>query len=275
MSVKIIIDSTVDTTPEIRAHCAVVPLTVRFGDEEYIDGLTITHQEFYEKLVSDDYLPTTSQPTPDAFARVYQQIVDDGDTGVVLTISSRLSGTCQSASIAAMDFPGKIFVVDTQTATIGAGILAELAVQLAQQGNTAEKIAEILTHQRENVRIAAVVDTLEYLKRGGRISRTVAFAGELLSIKPLITISEGAIQMKGKARGARQINSAMDNLVASFGTVDRDKPILLGYTGSDHAQMDSYIQNSTYGWTAPATIIGSVIGTHAGPGAFAAAFFVK
>ena len=275
MNVKIIIDSTVDTTPEIRSHCAVVPLTVRFGDEEYIDGVTITHEGFYEKLVSDEYLPTTSQPTPDAFARVYQQIVDNGETGVVLTISSKLSGTCQSASIAAMDFPGKIFVVDSKTATIGAGILAELAVLLAQQGHTAEKIAEILTHRREDVRIAAVVDTLEYLKRGGRVSRTVAFAGELLSIKPLITIADGKIQMKGKARGGRQVVTAMDNLVESFGTVDKESPILLGYTGCDHTQMDNYILSSTNGWTAPATMIGSVIGTHAGPGAFAVAFFVK
>ena len=106
MSITIMIDSTADTTPAVREKCRVVPLSVRFGETEYIDGVTINHKEFYEKLIESDLLPTTSQPTPDAFARAYQAEIDRGNQVVVLTLASELSGTYQSASIAAMDFPG-------------------------------------------------------------------------------------------------------------------------------------------------------------------------
>ena len=279
MSVKIIIDSTVDTTAETREKCAIVPLTIHFGDTEYVDGVTITHEEFYQKLVSSKDLPTTSQPTPDAFAQAFQKVVDAGDTAVVLTISSKLSGTYQSATIAAMDFPGQILVVDTQSATIGSGILAELAVKLAEEGKTATEIAEVITAQREKVRLYAMVDTLEYLKKGGRVSKTVAFAGELLSIKPLIQVLDGKIEMAGKARGSRQANAMLLKQVETTG-VDFSQPYLLGYTGMESALLEKFIAESGDLWTAngsaPATtIIGSAIGTHAGPGAFATAFFTN
>ena len=130
MNVRIIIDSTADTTAAVREKCSIVPLTVNFGETEYIDGVTINHKEFYEKLVESDELPTTSQPTPDAFAQEYRKAVDAGQKVVVLTIASQLSGTYQSATIAAMDFPGSVYVVDSKSAAIGTGILAELAVQL-------------------------------------------------------------------------------------------------------------------------------------------------
>ena len=275
MSVKIIIDSTVDTTAATRGKCTVVPLTVHFGDTEYIDGVTITHQEFYQKLVSSRELPTTSQPTPDAFAQAYQKVVDAGDTAVVLTIASKLSGTYQSATIAAMDFHGKILVVDTRSATIGSGILAELAVRLAEEGKTAKEIFDVLLAQRDKVRLFAMVDTLEYLKKGGRVSKTVAFAGELLSIKPLIQVLNGAIEMAGKARGSRQANAMLQKQVETTG-VDLTQPYLLGYTGTESTLLEKYIAESGDLWAdADTTIIGSVIGTHAGPGAFATAFFTN
>lgn len=280
MSVKIIIDSTADTTAAVREKCAVVPLTVHFGDKEYVDGVTIDHKTFYEMLFESDTLPTTSQPTPDAFAQEYQKAIDAGHKVVVLTIASQLSGTCQSATIAAMDFPGSVYVVDSQTAAIGTGILAELAVRLAEQGMEAEAIAETLTKERENVRLIAMLDTLEYLKKGGRISKTVAFAGELLSIKPVVNIAEGKINILGKARGSKQGSNLLVREIQNAGGVDFDKPVLLGYTGMTDALLQKYVRDSADLWAGhvedlSCTAIGSVIGTHAGPGAIAAAFFSK
>lgn len=278
MDVKIIIDSTTDTTAAVRQKCAVVPLTVRFGDTEYVDGVTITHSQFYEKLVERDVLPTTSQPTPDAFAQEYQKAVDAGQKAVVLTISSQLSGTYQSATIAAMDFPGSVYVVDTKTAAIGVGILTQLAVELAESGCSAKQIVERINEERENVRLIAMLDTLEYLKKGGRISKTVAFAGELLSIKPVVCIRDGQIQILGKARGSRQANNLLVKQIREVGGVDFTKPVLLGYTGLSDILLNKYIADSSELWSESETPlaytpIGSVIGTHAGPGAIAVAFF--
>lgn len=280
MRVKIILDSTVDTIPAVREKCGIVPLSVRFGDTEYIDGVTINHKTFYEKLVESDELPTTSQPTPDAFAQEYQKAVDAGQTAVVLTVSSELSGTYQSATIAAMDFPGQVFVVDTRTVAIGSGILAQMAVEMAESGASAEQIVEKMTIERENVRLVAMLDTLEYLKKGGRISKTVAFAGNLLSIKPVVCVQDGAIQMLGKARGSKQANNLLVEQIQKAGGVDFDKPVLLGYTGLSDILLQKYIADSAALWQDSKdelryALIGSVIGTHAGPGAVAAAFFKK
>lgn len=280
MNVQIIIDSTTDMPASIRSKCAVVPLCVRFGDTEYIDGVTIGHKQFYEKLIESDTLPTTSQPTPDAFAQEYQKCVDAGKKAVVLTVSSELSGTYQSATIAAMDFPGSVYVVDSRSVAIGTGILAQLAVTMAEAGADAEQIVREITAQRNNVRLIAMLDTLEYLKKGGRISPTVAFAGNLLAIKPVICVRDGAIAMLGKARGSKQANNLLVEEIHKAGGVDFDKPVLLGYTGLTDALLQKYISDSSTLWEQSRTAleytpIGSVIGTHAGPGAVAAAFFAK
>lgn len=276
MSVRIIIDSTADMIPALREKCTVVPLTVRFGDTEYIDGVTIRHQEFYEKLVASEVLPTTSQPTPDAFAQAYKAAVAAGDQVVVITISSQLSGTYQSASIAAMDFEGDVFVVDSLSAALGNGILAQYALQLVEQGLQASEIAEILTRERENVCLVALVDTLEYLKKGGRVSKTVAFAGGLLSIKPIISLPGGKVEVISKARGTKQAQTNLDNEVLSVGGFDETKPFLVGYAGTSDAPLRQYLEASTI-WPADvnSTIVGSAIGTHVGPGAVAVAFFKK
>ena len=144
MRVKIIVDSTADVKNAVKERLVVVPMTVHFGEEEYIDGVTIDNKTFYEKLIESDVLPTTSQATPAAFDRVFAQIAAAGDTAVVLTISSKLSGTYQSAVIAASEYPNQIFVVDSKSAAIGSGILAELALQLADSGMDAKTIAQTL-----------------------------------------------------------------------------------------------------------------------------------
>lgn len=278
MSVRIVIDSTANVLPEIAQQLHIVPLTVHFGTETYEDGVTITHKQFYEMLVERDTLPTTSQPSPEAFAAAYRQAQQAGEQVVVLTVSSKLSGTYQSAVIAAMDFPGMVWVVDTQTVAIGSGILAELALQLKAQGLSAAEIAAQLELERENVRVIALLDTLEYLKKGGRISKTAAFAGGLLSIKPVAAIENGEIVLLGKARGSKQGNNLLVSEIQKAGGVDFSKPLMLGYTGLSDALLEKYVMDSGALWDGHgdcirSTVIGSVIGTHAGPGAIAAAFF--
>lgn len=279
MSIRFIIDSTTDLNPAISHRFTVVPLTINFGKEEFIDGITISHKEFYEKLIETDALPSTSQATPAAFEKVFDEVDAAGDSAVVITLSHKLSGTFQSAVIAA-DGRENIHLVDSGSAAIGAGILAELALQLADEGMDAAQIAARLIEERKNIRVIALLDTLEYLKRGGRISRTVAFAGSMFSIKPVACIEDGEIKLLGKARGSKQGNNLLVSEIEKSGGVDFSRPILLGYTGLSDHMLQKYITDSAALWQdatdeLAVAAIGSVVGTHAGPGAIAAAFFHK
>ena len=278
MSVRIIVDSTTDLPEQTARRVTVVPLTIHFGEQQYVSGVDIDARKFYEMLVEGDVLPTTSQPTPYAFTQVFQEAVDAGDTVVCITVSSKLSGTYQSACIAAADFPGKVFVVDSLTVAIGGGILTEYALSLTDKGMDAEEIAWKLMQKREKVRLLALLDTLEYLKKGGRISSAVAFAGGLLNIKPVIAVADGEVKMLGKARGSKQGNNLLVQEIDKAGGVDFEKPMLLGYTGLSDALLQKYIVDSAALWQGkveqlPVSIVGSVVGTHAGPGAVAVAFF--
>ena len=279
MKTRIIVDSTADLLPEYKSRVNVVPLMVRFDDEEFIDGVTIDHKTFYEKLVESDVLPTTSQANPDAFMTEFEKVKEAGESAVVITLSSKFSGTYQSAMIAAEDYEN-IYVVDSTSVAIGTGILVELALKLLDEGLNAKEIAERLEEEKKNIVIVALVDTLEYLKRGGRISKTVAFAGTVLNIKPVLSVIDGEIDMLGKARGSKKGNNLLVQEIEKAGGVDFSKPVLLGYSGLSDALLLKYIEDSKHIWEAGLesvryTVIGSVIGTHAGPGAIAAAFFKK
>ena len=203
---RIIIDSTIDLPEQYRRQVHIVPLTIHFGTEELLDGVDIDRQRFYERLVESDVLPTTSQPSPDAFAQLFDQVEAAGDSAVVLTISHKLSGTYQSACIAA-EGRERIFVVDTMSASIGSGILARYAIDNAHL--PAGELAALLERRRQDVCIIGLVDTLEYLKKGGRISKTAAFAGGLLNIHPVLTLTDGEVTIIGKARGSRQGNNLL------------------------------------------------------------------
>ncbi len=279
MKTRIIVDSTLDLMPEIKEQVNVVPLTVHFGDEEFVDGVTIDHKAFYEKLVETDVHPSTSQATPAAFAKEYEKAKLAGESAVVITLSSKLSGTYQSATIAAEDYDN-IYIVDSATVAIGGGILVELALRLLKEGLEAKEIAERLEIAKSKIMIVALVDTLEYLKRGGRVSKTVAFAGAVLNIKPVLAVADGEIKMLGKARGSKMGNNLLVEEIEKAGGVDFTKPVLLGYTGMSDVLLLKYIEDSKHLWEEGLeevryTTVGSVIGTHAGPGAVAVAFFKK
>lgn len=279
MNVRIIIDSSVDIAERFRQDVKIVPLTIHFGEEELIDGLTIDKQRFYERLVECDELPRTSQANPTAFQKVFEEVTQAGEEAVVITLSSELSGTFQSACLAVQDYDN-IYVVDSKNAAIGSGILTEYAIACAKKGMSAREIAEELERKKEDVCLIALLDTLEYLKRGGRISRTVAFAGGVLNIKPVVTIQDGKVEVIGKARGSRQGNNLLVEKIQESGGIDFDMPILLGYTGLSDALLKKYMEDSRDLWqeqteSLDSTLVCSVIGTHVGPGVVAAAFFRK
>lgn len=279
MKTNIIIDSTVDVTESCAERMYIIPLTVHFGSEEYIDGVTIDKHNFYEKLVESDTLPTTSQATPTDFQKVFDEISSAGESAVVITISSMLSGTCQSACIAAENYEN-IHVVDSCSASTGAGILAEYALRCADEGMDAKELAELLMKKREDICVVGLLDTLEYLKRGGRISKSVAFAGGVLNIKPVLTFKDGEIVLAGKARGSRNGNNLLVQKIKDSGGIDFDMPILLGYSGLSDALLKKYIVDSAELWQCGTdsldyVLICSVIGTHIGPGAVIASFFRK
>ena len=277
MKTRIIVDSTADLMPENKARVHTVPLTVHFGEQEYIDGVTIDHKTFYEKLVESDVLPTTSQATPDAFIKEFEKVKEAGDSAVVITIASKFSGTYQSATIAAEDFDN-IYIVDSASAAIGGGVLVELALRLLDSGMGAAEIAKTLEEEKKKIVIVALVDTLEYLKKGGRVSKAVAFAGGVLNIKPVLSVADGEIHMLGKARGSKMGNNLLVQEIEKAGGVDFSKPVMLGYTGISDALLRKYIEDSKHIWEGNIdnvryTTIGSVIGTHVGPGAVAVSFF--
>lgn len=279
MKTRIIVDSTADLMPEIKERVHIVPLTLRFGEEEFIDGVTIDHKRFYEKLVECDVLPVTSQATPHAFAKEYEKAAKAGECAVVITISSKLSGTYQSAMIAAEDYEN-IYVVDSGTCAMGGGILTELALKLLDEGMDAKSIAEKLEEEKKKIIIVALVDTLEYLQKGGRVSKTVAFAGSVLNIKPVLSVIDGEISLLGKARGSKMGNNLLVQEIDKAGGIDFEKPLLLGYSGLSDALLLKYIEDSRHIWEGNLdevryTTVGSVIGTHVGPGAVVVAFYKK
>ena len=276
MSVKIVVDSTVDLVPEVKNQVKVVPVSVIFGEQEYKDGINIDPVKFYEMLMSSEKLPTTSQPTPVVFEDTYRELVEAGHEVVCITIASKLSGTYQSATIAADEFPGKVFVVDSRSAAIGAGILTEWALKLAEEGRNGQEILEALMEKRKEIRLYAMVDTLEYLKKGGRLSSTVAFVGGMLNLKPIISLEEGEIKVLGKARGQKAAFAALTKACLESGVND-NAPYMLAYSGVNDENLSRYLEENSELWSADGRkiILGSAIGTHAGPGAVAMAFFVK
>lgn len=276
MAVRIITDSTVDIPDKYSSLFTVVPLTVSFGETDYIDGVTISKQEFYRKLTSSPELPKTSQATPDAFIKVFREITEQGDEAVVITVTSRLSGTYQSACLAAEDFPN-IRVVDSLNVSIGSGILAEYALRCASRGMGLDELARHLSDKRDEIGLVAMVDTLEYLKKGGRISGAAAFAGGVLGIKPVVTVRDGLLTVLGKARGSKKANNLLAEQIRKDG-VDFSLPLLLGYTGLSDDMLQQYIEDSQSLWKGhveglDCVQLSSVIGTHAGPGAVAVAYF--
>lgn len=278
MKIRIMTDSASDLLPPHRPEVTVLPMDITFGGETFQDGVNLSHHQFYEKLIEGEELPTTSQISPARFEDAFRQAVEAGETVVAVVLSAKLSGTYQSACIAAEEFPGQVFVVDSANATIGELVLVERAVELMTQGLDAAAIAARLEEEKADIRLVALLDTLEYLKRGGRVSASVALVGGLLAIKPVVAIQDGEVMVLGKARGSKNGNNLLVQEIQKTGGVDFSRPYRLGYTGLDDGLLRKYITDSQTLWSEhvdalPLGTVGGTIGTHVGPGAIAVAFF--
>lgn len=281
MGVRIIVDSGSDMELAYAAEHGVwvIPLKVAFADGEFAQDIDLSREDFYARLVESDDIPSTSQVPPVEFQRAFDGAVTAGDDVVCVCLSSKLSGTYDSACAAAAAHPGRVFVVDSMNATIGERLLAERAIALRDEGLGAQAIAEQLEAERGDICLLGLLDTLEFLKKGGRISSATAAVGGLLSIKPVVSVVDGEVVMVGKARGSKQGNNLLRQKIVENGGVDFSRPVWLGYAGLDDALLRKYVQDSRELYdteipTPPVSLVGSVIGTHVGPGAIAVAFFM-
>ena len=282
MAVKIIIDSASDiTVSEARERGAeLISMEIMFGSEVYLDGDTLDSRKFFEKLIECDDLPKTSQINEYRWEEIFSKHVANGDEVVAIVISSKLSGTYASAQRAAKKFDGKVFVLDSLNACIGERILFDYALRLKEEGKSAKEIFTVLDCAKKQVRVLALLGTLKYLKKGGRISPFVAFVGETLNMKPVVGVINGEVKLIGKAIGSKKGNNYINTLIKNGKGVDFTKPFACGYSGLDDTVMRKYIEDSKKIWegqaeSVPFYRIGSTIGTHVGPGAVAVAFFEK
>lgn len=277
MTTRIIVDSTADIALKHREEVTIVPLTVHFGNEEFIDGVTIDHDSFYNKMALSQELPTTSAASPGTFMEIFDEVKKSGDEAVAITLSSKLSGTYQSAHIASMEYEG-IEVVDSGTVTLGANALILEAIRMAKAGHKAKEIAEYLEDIKKRIVIVAVLDTLDNLCKGGRLSKSAAFVGGVLNIKPVVSLIDGTIEVLGKVRGFKGASSQLIKEIEKFGGMDMKLPAVVGYSGNDDKSMKAFIENNSELFKRgnreiETARIGSVVGTHAGPGAIGVAFY--
>ncbi len=278
--IELITDSTSDLSPALAAQLGVrvLPLTVHFGAESFRDGVDISNADFYARLRRAETLPTTSQINPETFIAVFKEALDRGNQAVGIFLSSELSGTCQSALLAREELgSGDVFVVDSRAVTIALGLLVIEAARLRDQGLSAAQIAGEITALREKLRLYAVLDTLKYLKMGGRISAATAMVGGVLGITPIITLADGKVEAVGKTRG-RKAGIQWIRERALREDIDPARCVGFGHTDCPEAMEAVAGALSDVADRAAAAYrmdIGTVVGTHGGPGAAGVSYFVK
>ncbi len=278
--IKILTDSAADIDLEEAKELGIdfIPLQIQFGDEEYLDGVNLSHREFFEKMIECNEIPKTSQVNKYRFTEKFSELTQNGDEVIVITLSSKLSGTYNSAVSAAKKFADRVYVVDSLNVCIGERILCKYAIQLVNEGKlSAKQITAELDEKKTKIELLAVLDTLKYLRKGGRISSVTAFAGEMLSIKPVISVVKGEVKLIGKAIGSKKGNNLLNQLVNRCG-INFSMPYALAYSGLNDEYLKKYLNDSEHLWKGktdniPSYMIGSTIGTHVGPGAIAVAFF--
>ena len=282
MAVKLVIESSsdIDSVGAEKLGITMLPIPITFGEEEFLDGVDITCDQFYDKLIKSVDLPKTSMINSYRFEEIFQKHVHNGDEVVAIVLSSRLSGTCNAAKNAADNFKGKVFVVDSLSATAGIKLLVEYALILILDGKSAEEVYELLEEKKHKIQIRAMVDTLKFLKKGGRISPLVAFAGELMGIKPMVAVIDGKVEVVGKVIGLKKAINYINAEIEKTGGIDFNMPFYTIYSGNDQTKIDNYISDNAKIWECGVekvrkNCIGATIGTHVGPGAIGIAFFSK
>ncbi len=279
--VKIMIDSAADIGAQEAKELGVImlPMQVTIGEEEYFDGVDLLPEAFYEKLVESGEIPKTSLINQYRFEEAIDEHLEAGTELVIITISSKLSGTYAAAREAASGREG-VFVVDSMNVAIGERLLCLYALQLREEGLSARQIVERLEEEKGRINVLAMLSTLEYLKKGGRISAAAAIAGSVFSIKPVVSVVDGEVKVVGKAMGSRKGNNLLNKLIEEKGGVDFSMPFGTTWSGLDRSLHDKYVADSKGVWASdaervPSYILGATIGTHVGAGVVGVAFFGK
>lgn len=267
MAVRVVTDSACDLPPELCAELGieVVPLTIRFGDAELVDRVELSTTEFWERMASTTVMPETAAPSVGAFEETFRRLADEGADGIVcVNLSSRLSATMQSAQVAAKALDGRcpVAIIDSKTASMGIGMLAMHAARRAAQGADLATITAELDDRRDRLKTYAALDTLEFLRRGGRIGGAQALLGSVLSIKPVIAIEGGTVESAGKVRTRSKalrflVDQVKEGSVETLCVLDAQAPDLDDFL----AMLEPIVP------TAEITVgkIGPVIGVHGGP----------
>ena len=280
MGFRIITDSASDMPQETAAKLGVtvMPIHTRFGDEEYLDGVTLKPREFFEKLVETDEIPRTSQITPYEFGQEFQKAADAGESVLCITMSAGVSGTYQSACTAAAEYGSSVRVIDSRQFCISLYVLIQYACICRDRGMSMEETGDAIEKVKGRVHVISVFATLEYLRLGGRISSAAALAGNLLSIKPVITVRDGVVEVISRARGTKKALKMAVDFIRQVGGIDESMPRCLGFTGASEDVMTSFLSDYAAAYkdyVSGLTIVpvGATVGTYAGPGAVALAFF--
>lgn len=281
--IKILIDSAsdIERAEALKMGISLIPIEVMFGEETFWDGVNLSHEDFFKKLIASDALPKTSRINEYRWDEAFEALTQNGDKVIAITISSKLSGTFACAKTAAERYPGNVFAVDSLNAAAGERILGEYALRLVAEGLDAARIVEELNAKKKKTQVIAVVDTLKYLRMGGRISGVTALAGEMLSVKPVVSVIDGEVKLVGKAIGSKRSNNLLMQLVDKCGGIDFSMPYGLMYSGLSDEYLKRYLHDSEALWRdriddpskIPTYQVGSTIGTHIGPNAVGVAFF--
>jgi len=269
MTVKVVTDSIADLPSRVTQELGitVIPLHVRFGTEVYRDGVDLTAEQFYERLVYSKVLPVTSVPSPGAFAETYNKLAEEADGILVISVTSKLSGTHEVAlqSIGLMKKKCRVEVVDSQSGVMAQGFIVIAAARAAKAGAGLDEVLDIVRHNIPRVNLFAAFDTLEYLKRGGRIGKAQALLGSVLKINPIIGMKDGEVFPLGRERSRARAIDQLYNFVMSYSRIEE---MAIEYaTARDEAEMlaerisAKFPKERIY-----RTRASPVIGTHTGPG---------
>ncbi|HEX4756280.1 MAG TPA: DegV family protein [Candidatus Dormibacteraeota bacterium] len=266
--IRVVTDSTSDILPAAAAQLGVdvVPLTVRFGDEQFRDGVDLSPEQFYGRLSDTPVQPSTSQPTPEQFAEVYRRHADAGDSVVSVHISAKLSGTIQSASLAAQEFgDGVVRVVDSMTVSAGTQFLVRGALADIAAGAGQDEVVEHMEERRERIGVYVLLDTLTYLQRGGRIGRAQGLLGGILNVKPLLRVAEGEVQPEARVRSRQQGIAKLVELAAAQRPLEA---LAVFHCGAPNllALIEPKLRADHPGLAILEGQLGAVVGTYSGPG---------
>jgi len=279
--VKILTDSTADLDKKTREHYNIhmIPLTVYFGEKSYKDGIEMLPDEFYKELRSNPNHPKTSQPTPEDFKTKYEELLKDSSDVISLHISSKMSGTYQSAHIAKKELnTDKIHIIDSEYVAFLLGRIGIECAQAANQGKSANEIIELISRIKSNMYLYFIVDTLDYLQKGGRIGKASALIGGLLNIKPILQVKDGLVTPYEKKRGTKKALFRMTELLAEFLEKHKNASPVVVLAHADAPELMNQFTtqlNQVYDCSKTEVYpIGSVVGAHVGPGALAIGFYI-